>query len=149
MSSGLANARASSWLLAAGILAFTVADAQEPTPAPAEQDPGFEEQVRQTASTLRCPVCLNLSIEDSPNQLAQEMKQIVRERLAGGESPDEVRAYFVDKYGEWILLTPKPQGINLALWLLPALGLLAGAGVVWVAVRRWVGPPEVGRSDSP
>ena len=149
MSSGLANARASAWLLAAAVMALRLAHAQEPTPAPAEQDPVFEEQVRQTASTLRCPVCLNLSIEDSPNQLAQEMKQIVRERLAGGESPDEVRAYFVDKYGEWILLTPKPQGINLALWLLPALGLLAGAGVVWVAVRRWVGPPEGGRSDSP
>lgn len=66
------------------------------------------------------------------------MKRLVRERLARGETPDQVRRYFVSRYGEWVLLKPKAAGVNLSVWLLPLLALLAGGAVVWVAVGRWV-----------
>jgi len=102
------------------------------------QDSALEAKVRDVASALRCPVCQNLSILDSPSQLARDMKKVVREKLAAGESPDEVRRYFVSRYGEWVLLKPKASGVNLSVWLLPLLALLGGAAVVWTAVRRWV-----------
>lgn len=115
---------------------------EAPAPAGAQAVAGreLEQQVRQVASQLRCVVCQGLSIQDSPSELARQMKAVVREQLAAGRSPDEVKRYFVDKYGEWILLAPEPEGFNLAVYLLPVVALLAGAGVVVVAVRRWTAP---------
>ena len=106
------------------------------TAAPA--DTGLESRVREVAATLRCPVCQNLSIQDSPSQLAQDMRKVVRERLAAGETPDQVRRYFVSRYGEWVLLKPNASGVNLSVWLLPLVMLLLGGTIVWVAVQRWV-----------
>ena len=100
-------------------------------------DSVLEARVRQVASELRCPVCQGESIQDSPAALAQEMKAIVREQLAAGRTPDEVKAYFVDKYGEWILLRPKARGWNVMVYLLPLLALLGGAVVIARATRRW------------
>jgi cytochrome c-type biogenesis protein CcmH len=97
----------------------------------------LEARVRQVASELRCPVCQGESIQDSPAALAQEMKAIVREQLAAGRTPDEVKAYFVEKYGEWILLRPKARGWNVMVYLLPLLALLGGAVVIARATRRW------------
>jgi cytochrome c-type biogenesis protein CcmH len=59
--------------------------------------------------------------------------------LRAGKTPDEVRAYFVDKYGEWILLTPKATGFNLVVYLVPLVFILIGGAVVWRSVRRWTG----------
>src|ERR1700680_3619085 len=83
------------------------------------RDAAFEAKVREVASSLRCPVCQNLSIEDSPSQLAQDMKREVRQRLAAGDSPDDVRRYFISRYGEWVLTKPRAAGVNLSVWLLP------------------------------
>ena len=79
----------------------------------------LERQTSQVASGLRCPVCQGVSVEDSPTELARQMRAVVREQLAAGRTPDEVRAYFVDKYGEWILLEPKASGFNLVVYVLP------------------------------
>jgi cytochrome c-type biogenesis protein CcmH len=106
------------------------------------RDSVLEARVRDIASSLRCPVCQNLSIQDSPSELAQDMKRIVREQLAAGKTPEEVRQYFVARYGEWVLLEPPARGANLAVWVLPALVVVGGVALVWVAVQRWmaVGP---------
>jgi cytochrome c-type biogenesis protein CcmH len=66
-----------------------------------------------------------------------QMKQVVRDQLAAGKSPEEVKAYFVSKYGEWILLEPKPRGMNLAVYLLPLFLLVGGGGLIVVMVRKW------------
>lgn len=131
------------WIAAAGargqrggVLASTVAQA----PAAAE-GPELDRQVHEIASSLRCPVCYGLSVEDSPSALARDMKETMRDMLAAGRSPDEVRAYFVSRYGEWILLKPKARGFNLVVWLLPVATVLAGVAVIWVAVRKWTRPP--------
>ena len=100
-------------------------------------DSALEARVRAVASELRCPVCQGESIQDSPAALAQEMKAIVKEQLAAGRTPDEVKSYFVEKYGEWILLRPKAHGWNVIVYLLPAVALLLGAGVIARATRRW------------
>ena len=65
------------------------------------------------------------------------MKAVVREQLAAGRSPEEIKAYFVEKYGEWILLRPKASGWNVLVYLLPLLALVAGLAVVLRATRRW------------
>ena len=100
-------------------------------------DTALEARVRAVASELRCPVCQGESIQDSPAALAQEMKAIVREQLSAGRTPDEVKAYFVEKYGEWILLRPKAHGWNVMVYLLPLLALVGGAAVVARVTRRW------------
>ncbi len=120
--------------LLGAILVAGVVDAQGPAPvaAPTATDSALERRTRDVASSLRCPVCQGLSIADSPSELAQEMKGLVREQLAAGRTPDEVRAYFIGRYGEWVLLEPKPEGLNLLIYLLP-VALLGGGG--WFVYR--------------
>lgn len=97
----------------------------------------LDARTKEVAAELRCPVCQGLSIQDSPSELSQQMKQLVRDQLKAGKSPEEVKAYFVSKYGEWILLEPKPHGMNLAVYLAPFVLLLGGGALIVVMVRKW------------
>jgi cytochrome c-type biogenesis protein CcmH/NrfF len=106
-------------------------------PAVAVTDSALEAQTRAVSAQLRCPVCQGLSLADSPSELAQEMKDIVREQLAQGRTPDEVTQFFVGKYGEWILLQPEASGFNLVVYLLPLLAILVGAALLVIVVRKW------------
>jgi cytochrome c-type biogenesis protein CcmH len=99
--------------------------------------PVSEDAVHEVAAQLRCVVCQSLSVADSPSETAHEMKDIIRERLAAGESPEQVRAYFVEKYGNWILLSPPRQGFSLLVWVVPFAGLGLGLVLVLLVVRRW------------
>jgi cytochrome c-type biogenesis protein CcmH len=110
---------------------------------PAQNDSILEAKTKAVASELRCPVCQGLSIQDSPSELSQQMKQLVRDQLRAGKSPAEVKAYFVSKYGEWILLEPQPHGMNLAVYLAPFVLLLGGGALIVVMVRRWTGQPPL------
>ena len=101
--------------------------------APADQ----EDLVRDIAGNLRCPVCQNLSVGDSPSELANQMRGVIRDRLKAGETREQIEAYFVDKYGEWVLLAPKKRGFNLLAWILPFVGVVAGGIAVAVIARRW------------
>jgi cytochrome c-type biogenesis protein CcmH len=96
-----------------------------------------EQVVMEIAVQLRCVVCQNLSVADSPSETASQMRAIIRERLATGESPEQVKAYFVEKYGEWILLAPPRRGFNLLVWTLPFIGLLGGLVFLFFVTRRW------------
>lgn len=100
----------------------------------------LEERTSAVASELRCPVCQGLSIQDSPSELALQMRAVVRDQLAAGRTPDEVKRYFVEKYGEWILLEPPARGFNVVVYVLPVAAVLLGAAAVVVAVRRWSRP---------
>jgi len=100
-------------------------------------DEVLEDRVRAIASELRCVVCQNLSVADSPAEMAVQMRGIVREQLKAGKTPDEVRSYFVSKYGEWVLLAPPAHGFNLTVWILPFVVLLAGLGFAAWYLRRW------------
>ncbi len=100
-------------------------------------DSALEARTTALASELRCPVCQGNSIQDSPSELAQEMRSVIRDQLRAGKTPDEVRAYFLAKYGEWILLAPKAEGFNLVVYLVPLFAVLVGGAVVWRTVRKW------------
>src|SRR5262245_8152643 len=88
------------------------------TPQPAKPDTAVERKVREVASMLRCPVCLNLSVQDSPSELARDMRDLVRERITMGETEQQVLAYFVQRYGEWVLMKPPAHGVSLFVWVL-------------------------------
>lgn len=130
-------------------------DAPRVSSAPVTRaDSVLEAQTRALSSELRCPVCQGLSLQDSPSELAQQMRAVVRDQLAAGKTPDEVRQYFIAKYGEWILLEPKKQGFNLLVYLLPVVAILGGGVVILVAVKRWTAPaqpvsPEQPPADEP
>lgn len=134
------------WLAMA---AAPVAAQTRPDSAAIPHDAAFEARVREVASSLRCPVCQNNSVEESPSLLAQDMKREIRQRLAAGESPDDVRRYFISRYGEWVLTKPRAAGVNLSVWLLPIVALFGGAVVVLSAVRRWVRQGDAARRPSP
>jgi cytochrome c-type biogenesis protein CcmH len=108
-------------------------------PAAAQQSatPVNDKEAYEIAVKLRCVVCQNLSVADSPSEMAQQMRQIVRDRLAMGERPDQVVKYFVDRYGEWILLAPPRRGFTLLVWVFPYIAVAVGLGVVAVIVTRW------------
>lgn len=107
---------------------------ENPTALP---DSVVDRRAREVASQLRCVVCQGLSVEDSPSELAGEMKQVVRDQIAAGRSDEEVKAYFVARYGEFVLLSPEPRGFNLLVYILPLAALLIGAGVVAAVIMRW------------
>ena len=100
-------------------------------------DTALEARTSAVAATLRCPVCQGESIQESPSARAQQMRAVVRDRLRAGQTPDEVKAYFVSRYGEWILLEPTMKGLNVALYILPIALVVGGLLLVVFLVRRW------------
>lgn len=110
------------------------------TLARAIPDSTLEARTTAVASRLRCPVCQGESIQDSPASLAREMRGVVKEKLRAGETPEQIEAYFVARYGEWILLEPTTKGLNLLLYILPVVLVIGGVSLVVVLVRRWTRP---------
>lgn len=108
-----------------------------PSPAgPPLSGAALEQATDELASTLRCPVCQGLSVADSPSESAQAMRAQVEQLLAEGYSPDQIVEYFERSYGEFVRLVPKARGFNLLVFLLPALGLAAGAALVVRTIRE-------------
>lgn len=101
----------------------------------------LDRQVKALASQIRCVVCRGQSIQESPSELAQEMRGVVREQLIAGRTPDEIRAYFVERYGQQVLLDPEPRGVNLLVYVLPVVVLLGGAAFVFTKARALVAAP--------
>ena len=95
-----------------------------------------EARIQQLGRQLRCPVCRGVPIFDSPSPLAREMVDIIRQQVAAGKTDREVLKYFEDRYGEWVLLAPKAEGMNLIVWFLPALFLVGGAASIIIRLRQ-------------
>jgi len=99
-------------------------------------DPALEMRARDIAEGIRCLVCQNQSIMESNADLARDLRLLVRERVATGDTDDEVRAYLVQRFGDWILLNPPFKARTLILWLSPFLLLLFGSLFVVRFLRR-------------
>lgn len=103
-------------------------------------DPALEARAREIHKELRCLVCQNQSIEDSNADLARDLRILVRERLAAGDSDEEAIEYIVDRYGDWVLMKPPFRANTLLLWGAPLILVLLGAGglVLWYRRHRQV-----------
>lgn len=99
-------------------------------------DPAEERRAREISKELRCLVCQNQSIEDSNAELARDLRQIVREQVAEGRSRNQILAFMVERYGDWVLMRPPVKSTTYLLWAAPALVLLAGAVIVIAFIRR-------------
>ena len=94
--------------------------------------PTRAEQVRRIGDELRCPDCQALSVAESETAAAAAIRRQIIEQLADGRSPDQIRAYFVARYGDWILLAPPSP----FAWWIPAAAVLVGTGVLAWWLRR-------------
>ena len=101
-----------------------------------------QQTVYEIAAQLRCVVCQNLSVADSPSEMATQMRGVIKDRLATGEQPDQVVRYFVDKYGDWILLSPPRRGFSLVVWIVPFVAVAAGLGILALVLRRLTRRPR-------
>ena len=99
-------------------------------------DPAKEARARDLSRELRCMVCQNQSIDDSEAPLARDLRLLVRERIAAGDSDAQVIDFLVARYGEFVLLKPRLEPAHLLLWLLPPLALAGGGLALWVHSRR-------------
>lgn len=124
------------WLAPAALGALLAVAAVGALVLPRVAEPTRAESADALARELRCPDCQGLSVADSPTQSAVEIRRQIDELLASGASPDEVRAHYVERYGDWILLAPASP----LLWAVPFLALGLGASVLlgwlWHARRR-------------
>jgi cytochrome c-type biogenesis protein CcmH len=99
-------------------------------------DPVLEARAREISQNLRCLVCQNQSIDDSNADLARDLRIIVRQRLVAGDSDEDVLQYLVDRYGDYVLLTPPVRGSTYVLWFGPIVILLVAGGALLFAARR-------------
>jgi cytochrome c-type biogenesis protein CcmH len=95
-----------------------------------------EARVMRLGKQLRCAVCQGVSIADSPASMARAQLDKVRELVAEGKSDEEIYAYFIERYGEWVLLQPTTGGLNTVLWLGPVALLVIGLVVIVAQSRR-------------
>ena len=121
-------------------LAVLIALLALPTPALAQDyadeslpDARKEAQAVALMDTIRCVVCQGQPISGSNADLAGDMRRIIRERIAAGDSPEQVRSWLIGKYGDWVSFKPQVKPLTMPLWILPLLALLGG---IWLVSRR-------------
>lgn len=97
----------------------------------------FAQRVDSIAGELRCTVCRDLSVRDSPAPFARQMRAQIARDLRAGLTHEQVLRRFVAAYGEWILLSPPTRGLSLLAWVVPPLLVTTAFGLAGLAVRRW------------
>ncbi|HEY7419483.1 MAG TPA: cytochrome c-type biogenesis protein CcmH [Ktedonobacteraceae bacterium] len=97
----------------------------------------LDQRVQAVASQLKCPVCQNESVASSPNWMAQQMRNTIRQQLQEGKSEQDIIQYFQQRYGDSIVWTPQWQGVGMLAWLVPIVLLLLGLLLVYFTVRDW------------
>jgi len=115
------------WVVAAPLMA------QEPL---IFENAAQEERYNQLTLELRCLVCQNQNLADSDAPLAQDLRQEIHDMMVGGQSDEQIKAFLVDRYGDFVLYRPPMKGNTLALWVMPILLLVVGAMVVFFTVRN-------------
>ncbi len=99
-------------------------------------DPAQEARARALSREYRCMVCQNQSIDDSDAPLARDLRLLVRERIAAGDSDSQVTDFLVTRYGEFVLLNPRVSRETFLLWLIPPMALAGGVLALWMHMRR-------------
>lgn len=97
-------------------------------------DPAKEKAAKNLMESVRCLVCQGQSIADSDADMAGDMRALIRQRIEAGESPEQVRSWLVERYGNWVTYKPPLGGDTIALWLAPLIFIALGA---WLARGRF------------
>lgn len=105
-----------------------------------EELPVMEARAQEINKTVMCPVCPGESIDQSQHPRATAMRAVVDEKLAEGSTNDEIRQYFVERYGPSVLLEPPREGLNWLVWIVPPVGVLAAAIALYLVLRMAVRP---------
>ena len=121
-------------LLTVLVLALTVLSSVV-TIAYADQ---LEDDTRRIGKQLQCPVCSGAPVSDSPSDLAGQMRAVIRTKLQAGESDEQIIGYFVERYGDSVLMEPPRRGFGLVVWGAPILVLLLGGLLLWRVSRNWL-----------
>jgi cytochrome c-type biogenesis protein CcmH len=136
------------WLRWIAVLALVLggrlaqADVTDPTRDKPLPDPQMEAQARAFMRDIRCVVCQSQSIDESDAEIAAQLRNAIREQMAAGKSPDEIREFLVARYGDFVLLKPPFKASTLLLWIGP-FGLVAiGLGVILLQRRRRIAAPD-------
>jgi cytochrome c-type biogenesis protein CcmH len=123
-------------LMIALVLTTMFGVAQAKDAAPAAADPVLEARMQRIAIELRCLVCQNQTIADSPAGLSDDLRREIREQLLRGATDQQVVQYMTDRYGDFIRYRPPVKGSTMALWIGPAVLLVLGVAVLVIALRR-------------
>lgn len=118
------------------MLVFSALPALAVNPDEVLSDPALETRARALSAQLRCMVCQNQSIDDSNAELARDLRLLVRDRITRGDSDEDVIAYVVSRYGEFVLLKPRWSARTYVLWAAPAGLLAAGVLAIFLNNRR-------------
>ncbi len=121
-------------LLVAGCFAFVFASCIR------EEDLTAEQRAHVLERELMCPVCDGQTLDQSQAQVAKDMRRIIAEQTVAGQSSEEIKAYFVARYGEGVLAEPTGGGLNTLAWIMPAVIAGGGALVVFFAFRGMLRP---------
>lgn len=118
------------------MLALATFSAQAKEAEPVAADPVLEKRVMELSEELRCLVCQNQTLADSHAELAMDLKNQVREKLASGMSNQDVIDYMVERYGDFVLYRPPVKGATWVLWFGPFLLLAVGLGALLMKLRK-------------
>ena len=121
--------------LACGIALAALALVAAATKMDAPADAAFDTRIKTLESELRCLVCQNQTLADSNASLAEDLRREVRELALSGKSDNEIRAYLVARYGDFVLYDPPLKRTTWLLWIGP-FALLAGGGALWWTLLR-------------
>jgi cytochrome c-type biogenesis protein CcmH len=99
-------------------------------------DPARESRARNLQRELRCLVCQGESIDESGSPFAADVRHLVRQQIADGQSDQQIQDFLVARYGDFILMKPPLQSDTWLLWLAPFLVLAAGGGIAWITVKK-------------
>ncbi len=119
-------------VLALMVLAFALTFAFSFSSAQTQND----QRTQELGKALRCPVCRGVPIAESPSEFARSMMDELRDQIRQGRTDDQIKTYFVTKYGQDILLVPPKSGVNLIVWLGPVFVVLIGGAGLWSYLRR-------------
>jgi cytochrome c-type biogenesis protein CcmH len=112
-------------------------------------DPAVERRLKALSEELRCLVCQNQTLADSHADLAIDLRNQVEDQIRAGKSDEEIKAYLVARYGDFVLYRPPVQSNTQLLWFGPFALLALGAGVWWLVSRRSRRAAEIARADAP
>ena len=128
------------WLILLALIAVPLVAQDRMPPAPYAyqqlEDPALEAQARELMDTIRCLQCQSQAVGDSDAQIAGDMRHEIRTRIAAGESPEEVRAWLIERYGDYVSYEPRVSATTWPLFAVPGLLLLAAVLIVARRLRK-------------